>query len=94
MHKPLLASILHREAWEWDGKRFPPPHRFPRDDEVEANTEGVGEEDVIGGILQRTGDPERDRRLAGPALRQLRRAIAGELQSGKLKRHCPGTVLL
>ena len=36
MHKPLLASILlHREAWEWGGKRFPPPHRFPRDDEVE-----------------------------------------------------------
>ena len=86
MHKPLLASILlHREAWEWGGKRFPPPHRFPGDDEVEANnTEGAGEEDVIGWIIERTGDPERDRRLVGHALRQLRRAVDGDLQRGKL----------
>jgi hypothetical protein len=51
MHKPLLASILHREAWEWGGKRFPPPHRFPRDDEVEANTEGVGKKILSAGFF-------------------------------------------
>jgi hypothetical protein len=89
MHKPLLASILHREAWEWGGNLFPPPHRFPRDDEVEANTEGVGEEGVIGGIYQRTGDPERDRRLVGHSLRQLRRAVDGDLQRGKLRAMAP-----
>jgi hypothetical protein len=51
MHKPLLAPILHHEAWEWGGKRFPPPHRFPRDYEVEANTEGVGKKMLSAGFF-------------------------------------------
>ena len=51
MHKPLLASILHREAWQWGGNLLPPPHRFPRDDEVEANTEGVGKKMLSAGFF-------------------------------------------
>src|SRR4028118_1226680 len=90
LHNPSRASV----GWERKGGgKSPPPNRTSKRRRVECCTEGAGD-DVIGRALQRTGKPKRDRRIAGHALRQLRRAADSELQEGKLNGHSPGPVAL